>query len=65
MKLQKQGSFVISNTEVDPTPTVDEIKNASSNNELKQVVKRMLKQHGYMQLIFLVLLPIGIAQDLK
>ena len=43
MKLQRQGSFVRSNTEVDPTTTIDEIKNAGSNNELKQVVKRMLK----------------------
>ena len=43
LKLQKQGSFVLSNTEVDPTVTIDEIKNAASTDELKKVVKRMLK----------------------
>ena len=43
LKLQKQGSFVLSNTEVDPTTTIDEIKNAVSTTELKKVVKRMLK----------------------
>ena len=34
---------MLPNTEMDPTTTIDEIKNAGSKNELKKVVKRMLK----------------------